>query len=393
MTDIFAELGWLFESRDRRLFLVGGSVRDMLLDRDPKDLDFTTDALPDEIEDILKGWADSIWDVGREFGTIAAQKDGQDIEITTFRFDGPGRKPEVTFTDSLVEDLQRRDFSINAMAMHVDHLGLHNHASDIEDPFGGLVDLQQGVLSTPTDPQKTFTEDPLRMLRAARFAAQLGFTVVDTSAIRENAHLIQTISAERIAAEMDKLLMGENEVRGLIVLQETGLLDFILPEADRVGWVLLGDDVETRWADLLLDVEPEAVEKRLRALKFSTDRVRTVTNLVRWHNKFQGLIWFKPEIRRVMAAAGEDFPRLVQLLRASDTLLPLAAALEANEGPLKPLLTGKQVMDALGIKPGPLVGEALEHLWNVRLELGPLKDEDVRRVLTHWAETKGLVTV
>ena len=386
MTDIFAALGERFERADRQLFLVGGSVRDMVLGREPKDLDFTTDALPDEIEGILKDWADAIWDVGREFGTIAARKDDQDIEITTFRFDGPGRKPQVTFTDDLIEDLKRRDFTINAMAMPVSHLGLHNHASDIVDPFGGLAHINTRTIDTPGTPEVTFHEDPLRMLRAARFASQLSFNVAPrvVEAMGFKRLMIQDISAERIAAELDKLLLGDDPERGLAMLRRTGLLELILPEVDTLPWTLLGDDVETRWADLLSAVDIADVAQRMRALKFSLDRQRDVTALVRLRNEFDGIVWFDAEVRKVLAASGPQFLRLVKLLRASDTLLPLAIKLLAKEGFPVPVLNGKDVINLLGIKPGPKVGEALDFLWNLRLETGPMTVNEAQLALMNW---------
>lgn len=405
MTDLFAELGERFERADRKLFLVGGSVRDMVLGREAKDLDFTTDALPDEIEGILKDWADSIWDVGREFGTIAAKKGDDDIEITTFRFDGPGRKPQVTFTDSLDEDLARRDFTINAMALEVTIRGLDGMNADgrpngsfgfinrnnLIDPFGGFQHLCSGTLDTPNLPGITFSEDPLRMLRAARFSSQLNFTVHRRveQAMKTEAALLNTISAERIAAEMDKLLMGMMPEKGLRLLVNTRLKEFIVPELIWRDPILIGDDVETRWADLLSDIDPLEVEVRLRKLKFSNERVRAVTDLVKLRNQFAHVRWGEAfygdsEVRKVLAAAGPQFLRLVKLLRASDTLLPLATKLLAKEGFPEPFLTGDDVMAVLDIKPGPRVGEALAHLWDIRLQAGPLDRSNVIKLLLAW---------
>lgn len=394
MTDLFAELGARFERADRRLFLVGGSVRDMVLGREPKDLDFTTDALPHEIEGILAfgGWADAIWDIGREFGTIAARKGDDDIEITTFRFDGPGRKPEVTFTDSLVEDLERRDFTINAMAMHVDHLGLHSHGSDIEDPFNGIVDLGLELIDTPRDPVKTFIDDPLRMLRAARFVSQLGFRVSDVvdMAMETNARLIDTISAERIAAELDKLLMGEFPQRGLAVLRDTGLLKRILPELTQAAVTVRGDDVETRWADLLANTDIAAVARRMRALKFSLQRQRAVTELIRLRQQFSGVSWLmtgEQTVRRVLASAGDHLEALRVLMDDEVFNARLDATLAA-EGHPEPFLTGQEVMDALDEKPGPRVGEAMRFLWGLRLDQGPMNKTDVLTMLVAWNSVK-----
>lgn len=386
MTDLFAELGERFERADRKLFLVGGSVRDMVLGREAKDLDFTTDALPDEIEGILGGWADAIWDVGREFGTIAAKKGDDDIEITTFRFDGPGRKPQVTFTDSLEEDLARRDFTINAMALPVSHLGLHFHPSDIVDPFNGFEDILLEMIDTPSDPVKTLTDDPLRMLRAARFVSQLGFraSALLARACVMNFKLIKTISAERIAVEMDKLLMGEFPQRGLAFLRDTGLLKLILPELTNTAITIRGNDVETRWADMLAEVDPIEVQIRLKALKFSNERVRAVSDLVELRQRFQGIVWFDPEVRKLIAAAGPLLDRLLLLVN-DGALDERVMALLAAEGHPEPFLTGDEVMAILDLNPGPRVGEALQWLWKLRLELGPMAKIIAAEHLRHWA--------
>lgn len=391
MTDFdFAELGALFEDDEFGLFLVGGSVRDMLLGRDPKDLDFTTSAHPDQIKHLLSGWADDVWDIGREFGTIAARKDGVDVEITTFRTDGPGRKPEVAFTTSLEEDLKRRDFTINAMAMPVDHLGLHSHGSDLEDPFDGRAHLRAGVLDTPRDPALSFGDDPLRILRAARFVSQLPRFVVSLRvqhAMSGLAIRLQDISAERIAAEMDKLLMGAHSEEGLRLLARTGIMDLLFENmAIRFDDVMLGHDVTARWAGLLRHDAPAAIEVKLKAMKFSTERVRDVVGLVSMVQGFAGVEWTKADLRWAITQAKtpEQFARFASLLRASDTLVPRARALMIDEVGIEPFLTGDEVMSILDVKPGKRVGEALAFLWDLRLNDGPMERADVGEALTTW---------
>lgn len=379
---LFAELGRLFS--DHQLFLVGGSVRDQILGREAKDLDFATDAEPEQTKALLESWADAVWDPGLAFGTIAAKKGDEVIEITTFRADGPGRKPKVEFVKSLDEDLRRRDFTINAMAIRVGPDGL----GELQDPFGGQFDLGNRVIDTPMSPERSFGDDPLRMLRAVRFVSQLGFQTSTRvfMTMRAMAPRLQEISAERITAEMDKLLMGRDPDTAIKLLRQTRLLDFIVPEVTNWhDYWLIGDDVETRWADLLRDIDPTEVEVRLRALKFSNERVRDVTTLVKLCKQFSEIVWFPQEIRRALAAAGPQFVRLVKLLRASDTLLPLATRLLDKEGFPEPVLDGKEVMDILDLKPGPRVGEALAWLWQMRLETGPMSKEHAEWRLRNWA--------
>src|SRR5947209_3762024 len=215
------ELGARFAKGGHELHLVGGSVRDALLGRLGEDLDFATSATPDETLGALKGWAASTWETGREFGTIGAARQGLRLEITTYRaeaYDGVSRNPVVRYGTSLLDDLGRRDFTVNAMAV-----SLPSHA--FTDPYGGLADLAAGVLRTPGTPQRSFGDDPLRMLRAARFVAQLGFAVEPAvlDAMRAMAGDLDRITAERIRDEFSKLLCGADPVPGLRLLVDTGL--------------------------------------------------------------------------------------------------------------------------------------------------------------------------
>src|SRR6201990_3542877 len=196
------ELGRRFAAAGHELHLVGGSVRDALLGRLGDDLDFCTDAHPEKTLELVKGWADAIWETGRAFGTIGVQKDGLRIEITTFRaeaYDGVTRNPAVSYGDSLLEDLQRRDFTINAMAV-----SLPGH--DFTDPYGGLADLAAGLIRTPAAPSMSFSDDPLRMLRAARFASKLEFKVDEPviAAMTDMASDLDRITAERVRDEFTK---------------------------------------------------------------------------------------------------------------------------------------------------------------------------------------------
>ncbi len=225
---VIDELGARFEAAGEEIALVGGPVRDAMLGRLQQDLDFTTSARPEVTERLLKGWADAIWDVGRAFGTIGCRKGEWQVEITTYRseaYDRDSRKPEVAYGDSLAEDLVRRDFTVNAMAVTLPE-------RRFEDPYGGIVDLAHQTLRTPGRPEDSFSDDPLRMMRAARFAAQLGFTVAPEvlAAMTDMAERITIVSAERVRDELVKLVCSPDPRRGLGVLVDTGLAAYVLPE-------------------------------------------------------------------------------------------------------------------------------------------------------------------
>lgn len=221
-------LGKLFSQAGFELALVGGPVRDAFLGRVAPDIDLTTNALPEQTQKILKGQVDSIWDIGKEFGTIGCKIGNDQIEITTYRadkYDPNSRKPEVRFGEDLTEDLLRRDFTVNAMALRLPE-------RVFVDPFGGLKDLIDQVIKTPGKPEDSFSDDPLRMLRAARFVSQLGFEIAPGTfdAMRQMKDRIEIISQERIQAELQKLMLGSFPRLGLIALVESGLAEIILPE-------------------------------------------------------------------------------------------------------------------------------------------------------------------
>lgn len=359
------ELGRRFVEAGHELYLVGGPVRDAVLGRggDP-DLDFATSALPEETEKLLNGWADALWLTGARFGTVSAVKDGVDVEITTYRSDvysAGSRHPEVQFGDDIVVDLSRRDFTVNAIAVSVpDHR--------VVDPFGGWEALRDKTLSTPIEAKTSFSDDPLRMIRMARFAATLGF-VPDEAAVAaatELADELETISNERIQAELDKLICGEHFRMGMDLLVETGLADRFLPEVSALRMerdpqhhhkdvyahtlaVVEGcprDDVILRMAALLHDIGKPATREfhpgglvsfhhhdvvgarmaraRLRELKYSKDVVKSVSHLVAMHLRFHGYAddaWTDSAVRRYVNDAGspDQLRRLNQLTRADVT--------------------------------------------------------------------------
>jgi poly(A) polymerase len=361
------ELGRRFAKAGHELHLVGGSVRDALLGRLGNDLDFTTDARPEQILMLVKGWAESTWDTGIAFGTVGVVKKGLQLEITTFRtdqYDGESRNPSVTFGDSLAGDLLRRDFAVNALAV-----SLPDHR--FTDPFGGLAQLAEGVLDTPGTPEKSFNDDPLRMLRAARFAAQLAFTpaVRVVEAMTAMATQIDRITPERIAAELSKLLLAQHPRLGLTLLTRTGLAARVLPELPALmlerdehhqhkdvyehSLTVLeqaialeedGPDLTLRLAALLHDIGKPAtrrftdgggvsfhhhevvgkklVRKRMRELKYPKALTEDVADLTFLHLRFHGYgdgRWTDSAVRRYVTDAGPLLPRLNKLVRADCT--------------------------------------------------------------------------
>jgi poly(A) polymerase len=369
-TPVLREVGSAFAAAGHELYLVGGSVRDALLGRLSPDLDFTTDARPEQVQKIVRPFADAMWETGIEFGTVGAGKGDYRLEITTFRadrYDQVSRNPEVRFGDRLDDDLVRRDFTVNAMAVRITATG----PGEFVDPLGGLAALRARELDTAAAPSVSFGDDPLRILRAARFVSQLGFTVAPRvrAAIEEMAPQLGRISAERVAAELDKLLLGADPVAGIDLLVQSGMGEVVLPEVGGmqmaidehhqhkdVYWHSLtvlrqaialedeGPDLVLRWAALLHDIgkpetrrhEPDGgvsfhhhevvgakmVRKRLRALKYSKQMVADVSQLVYLHLRFHGYgdgKWTDSAVRRYVTDAGPLLPRLHKLVRADCT--------------------------------------------------------------------------
>ncbi|ASL18104.1 CCA tRNA nucleotidyltransferase [Mycobacterium intracellulare] len=367
---MLAELGAAFDAAGHELYLVGGSVRDALLGRLSPDLDFTTDARPEQVQNILRRWADNLWDTGIQFGTVGVGKGDQRLEITTFRadtYDQVSRNPEVQYGDRLEDDLVRRDFTANAMAVRITPEG----PGEFLDPLGGLAALRERVLDTPAAPEVSFGDDPLRMLRAARFVSQLGFTVAPRvrAAIEQMASQLGRISAERVAAELDKLVLGDDPTAGIDLLVQTGMGEVVLPEIGGMQMAIDehhqhkdvyqhsltvlrqaialeddGPDLVLRWAALLHDIGKPAtrrheanggvsfhhhevvgakmVRKRLRALKYSKQMVEDISQLVYLHLRFHGYgdgKWTDSAVRRYVTDAGPLLPRLHKLVRADCT--------------------------------------------------------------------------
>jgi poly(A) polymerase len=456
------ELGRRFADAGEEIALVGGPVRDAMLGRLHNDLDFTTSARPEVTERLVKGWAEAVWDIGRDFGTIGCRRGEWQVEITTYRseaYDPESRKPDVKYGDSLVGDLARRDFTVNSMALVLP-------GQQLEDPFGGVVDLAHRVLRTPGRPEDSFSDDPLRMMRAARFAAQLGFTVAPEvqAAMTGMAERISIVSAERVRDELVKLVLAPDPVRGLRLLVETGLAEQVLPELpalalerdehhrhkdvyehsltvleqsidleDRLSDLSGGvPDFVSRFAALMHDagkprtrrfgddgvvtfhhhdvVGAKLTRKRMQALKFSRDQIDAVTKLVELHLRFHGYgsgEWTDAAVRRYVRDAGDQLERLHVLTRADcttrnqrkaetlrrtyDDLEARIARLSEEEelASIRPDLDGNQIMQILGIGPGRQVGEAYRFLLELRLDHGPMSEEDATKALLEWAATRG----
>ncbi|WP_068928250.1 CCA tRNA nucleotidyltransferase [Planobispora rosea] len=361
------ELGELFAERGYEIALVGGSVRDVLLGRIGNDLDLTTSARPEAVLELIRDWADTTWTIGIDFGTVGARKGNWMLEITTYRsesYDPRSRKPEVIYGDTLEGDLARRDFAVNAMALRLP-------GREFVDPHGGLDDLHAKVMRTPGPPEQSFDDDPLRMLRAARFASQLGFTVDPAAfaAMTAMADRIEIVSAERIRDELDKLICGDHPREGLGYLVDSGLAAHVLPELpalrleidehhrhkDVYEHTLIvleqaidqeegGPDRILRWSALMHDVgkpktrrhEPggrvsfhhhevvgaKITKKRMTELRFPKDVVSDVSRLVELHLRFHGYgtgEWTDSAVRRYVRDAGHLLDHLHKLTRADCT--------------------------------------------------------------------------
>ncbi|MEV6563317.1 CCA tRNA nucleotidyltransferase [Streptomyces kronopolitis] len=448
------DLARRFQEAGFTLALVGGSVRDALLGRLGNDLDFTTDARPEDVLKIVRPWADAVWEVGIAFGTVGCKKDSFDIEVTTYRseaYDRTSRKPEVSYGDSIEQDLARRDFTVNAMAVLLPQ-------KEFVDPHDGLEDLAARVLRTPGTPTESFSDDPLRMMRAARFAAQLDFEVAPEVivAMKAMSDRIEIVSAERVRDELNKLILAPHPREGLRLLVESGLADQVLPELPALrlesdehhrhkdvyehSLTVLeqaidleedGPDLVLRLAALLHDigkprtrrfeqdgrvsfhhhevVGAKMAKKRMTALKYSNDMIKDVSRLVELHLRFHGYgtgEWTDSAVRRYVRDAGPQLERLHKLTRsdcttrnkrkagalsrAYDGLEERIARLQEQEEleAIRPDLDGNEIMKILGIRPGPEVGKAYQQMLELRLEHGPMDREAAIAALKEWWATQ-----
>ena len=391
------ELAERFAASGYRIYLVGGIVRDAMRNRPLDtafDLDLTTDAQPEAVKSILEEWADTLWTQGERFGTIGARRGDRRVEITTHRTERylpDSRKPEVAFADAIEADLSRRDFTINAMAVELPDGGL-------VDPFDGASDLEAGRLRTPLDPEETFSDDPLRMLRAARFLAQFDLAA-DTNlvaAMGAMADRLSIVADERIRDELDRLLAIPDPGPGFELLFKTGLGERVLgPVGDGNAALAVlrkvGDDPVVRLAALLAGVgTPSDVRLALserRATTAVSEAVFAVLTAAR--RAVEHPPQSPAELRRWVVDAGPHVPQAVMVataLGAVGTLTADVEALIAAEPDLlgAPVLDGEQIMELLGLDPGPYVGAAVDELRRHRLDSGPLTPEEARTHLLKW---------
>lgn len=449
------DLGELFTNAGYEIAFVGGGVRDALLGGVlSADVDLTTNAPPERSHEILARWGDVVWDVGIRFGTVAAQRDGTKWEVTTYRTDSyqnHTRKPDVQFGDNLSDDLHRRDFTVNAMAVRLPSL-------EFVDEHNGLVDLAASRLRTPGPAEESFSDDPLRMMRAARFVSQLGLVVADdaVTAMTEMADRLAIVSAERIQGELSRLLTGRFPRLGLEVMTDTGIAQYVLPELPKLQLevdehhhhkdvyehtlTVLDQAIELeegepdlvlRMAALLHDIgKPKTrrfeagggvsfhhhevvgarmVKKRLKALRYGNEITDDVARLVELHLRFHGYgtgSWSDSAVRRYVRDAGPLLTRLHKLTRADSTTRNRRRALElqwayddleeridvlsAQEelAAIRPELDGREIMSITGWKPGPQIGEAYQFLLELRIERGPMGKDATTVALQDWVAAR-----
>lgn len=449
-TGINRELADRFTAAGHEIHLVGGSVRDALLGRQPADLDFATSARPDQMKPLLGDWADQLYTVGELFGTIGLLRDGVRCEITTFRaetYRPDSRRPEVAFGDSIEADLGRRDFTVNAMALQ---LGCDNPS--LVDPHNGVADLAARTLRTPLGPDVSFSDDPLRMVRLFRFMAQLGF-YPDRAELEAVARLrarLRAVSAERIRDEFSKLVVAGDAAPAILAMVRCGLAAEFVPEVPALAMTedpvhrhkdvlahslavmaKTESDLVLRLAALFHDVGKPATRRfegprvtfhhhevvgarmtrrRLRKLRYPNEIVNDVSELVFLHMRAHTfrMGWTDAAVRRYVRDAGELRPRLIQLARCDvttrsdrrarriqrqiDELEERIEALRAKEelDALRPPIDGYDVMDYLGIGPGPAVGAVLNILLEKRIDQGPFDRAEAFGDVRRWAVEQGL---
>jgi poly(A) polymerase len=465
--DEVAPLASAFAAAGHRLYVVGGTVRDLLLGdaafTTADDIDLTTSARPDEIKACLNGVAEAVWTQGERFGTIGARIGDRIYEITTFRaesYTDDSRKPHVVYADDVETDLARRDFTVNAMALEVT-----SSAPVLVDPHDGAIDLATKVLRTPLSPEESFSDDPLRMLRAARFITRLDLVPTDdlVAAVREMAPRLSIVSAERIRDEFDKLICAAHPTAGLWFLVETGLAEQFLPELPAMRLehdpIHRHKDVLTHTFAVVENVRPhdeldedrrdfdfrivrlaalfhdigkprtrgymkgkgttfhhhdvvgaKMTKRRLVEMRYSNDDVEAITELVALHLRFHTyrLGWSDAAVRRYVRDAGDLLTELNVLTRCDCTTRNerkartlsrrmdeleerITELAEAEEiAAIRPELDGRQVMEHLGVTPGPVIGEALAYLLEIRLEEGLIgTDEAFARLDAWYAERIG----
>lgn len=445
---VVLKLSDLFQKAKRELYIVGGSVRDSLLAESHDDYDFATDAKPDEVIKIVKRWADGLWLVGVKFGTIGLVKGKTKIEITSLRseaYSGSSRKPKVEFDSNIIEDLSRRDFTINAMAVRLP-------AGELLDPFNGQRDLEKKILRTPISPEQSFSDDPLRMLRAVRFMATFNMEIEKSvkESIEKNARLLKLVSKERIRDELSKILVGGHVIKGLRMMMDTGLAKEVIPELSELRveqdpnyhhkdvlehtFMVVERtelDLVLRMAALLHDIgKPNCkrvlesrivfydhnnlgarmAKARMQVLRYPKKTIEDVTQLISMHMRAYNyrMGWTDKGVRKYVRDAGDLLPKLNALIKADCTSMnpnKVKKSLESLEeleqriikleeeeesAKIRPPLDGNEVMEFLRIEPGAMVGKALNYLLEAKLEGAVSTKEEAYEMLKKWTKEKGI---
>lgn len=441
---IVTDLSVLFSNSGYKLYIVGGSVRDALLDKVHDDFDFATDAPPEKVVELVKKYADQLWTVGIKYGTVGIEKYGVKAEITTFRGDvytSESRRPEVIFESEIETDLSRRDFTVNSMAFSLPE-------GEFIDAFGGLGDLAARTLRTPISPEVSFSDDPLRMLRALRFVSTLimipGEEVLDS--VKKMRSRLQIVSPERIQAEFSKLMTGLAPSQGIYYLVATGLTDEFIPEITELATCVdpehrhkdllehtlnvidgVPSDLPLRLAALFHDIgkpktksfEPDGVHfyhhevvgakmaaKRLAELRYPNSMIDEVTSLIEMHMRFHTyrLGWADKAVRRYVRDCGPHLKKINILVRADcttrnpfqsrkfanllDELDLRIERLEKEEesAKIRPPINGNELMDHLNIEPGPLVGKIMTALLEARLDEEVMTKEEAYEYVDKWVK-------
>ena len=400
LLDFMSPLKECFTSSGKEIYLVGGIVRDIhagLNDIFDRDLDFTTDATPDEIKTIIQPIAENVWLSGQQFGTIGAQVNGKTIEITTHRSESyvsDSRKPVVTFSTDLEEDLSRRDFTINSMAINLE-------SGKLIDPYNGLRDLQLKILRTPLDPHISFSEDPLRMMRAARFLSRFDLTLDKgiKESVNELKERLRIVSNERIRDELNKLLITPDPNPGFKFLLKTKLYEMFLPELKvckrqhRIRY--LRHDHCIRLAALLINISSEVRKARLKDLKYSNREIDTIDNLVSASQMILGQPMDDAHYRKWYLHAGENRQGSIEIASMQRGARRKIAAthrkarhLDQELEDYTPPFTGSEIISILSMPQGPEVGEVLQLLENMFIENGPVSNQEALDFLAEWEKGK-----
>ena len=400
LLDFISPLKECFTSSGKEIYLVGGIVRDIhagLNDIFDRDLDFTTDATPDEIKTIIQPIAENVWLSGQQFGTIGAQVNGKTIEITTHRSESyvsESRKPVVTFSTDLQEDLSRRDFTINSMAINLE-------SGKLIDPYNGLRDLQLKILRTPLDPHISFSEDPLRMMRAARFISRFNLTLDKgiKESVNELKERLRIVSNERIRDELNKLLTTPDPNPGFKFLLKTKLYETFLPELKsckrqhRIRY--LRHDHCIRLAALFINIASETRKARLKDLKYSNREIDTIDNLVSASQMILGQPMDNAHYRKWYLHAGENRQGSIEIASMQRGARRKIAAthrkarhLDQELEDYTPPFTGSEIISILSMPQGPEVGEVLQLLENMFIESGPVSNQEALDFLAEWGKGK-----